>query len=167
MFLSASISLLCMSILSCHPLTLTIKVLILATSLCLTLTHTTTWYAYMLFMVTVGGMLVMFTYISSMAPNSLFSLGWQSLSLLIFLALSLTLTHSTITIPKTMNTQNQTTTPDNFISFYMSEENMSLLLTLASTLFLSMTIVTFLLSNSKTPMRQSTLLSSNTMFTLK
>nr|AGO02029.1 NADH dehydrogenase subunit 6 [Solenaia carinata] len=160
MFSFMSITMLCLSTSSPHPLTLTIKVLLLAMSLCLTLAHTTTWYAYMLYMVTVGGMLVMFTYISSLSPNSVFSLKPQTLQLAIILMTTLYLSNTTTTMPNTINTQNNQNTLEDLIKFFALGENTKLLLLLAATLLLTMVVVMTLLSEKKTPMRPATTVSS-------
>nr|QDH07393.1 NADH dehydrogenase subunit 6 [Microcondylaea bonellii] len=156
MFMFAAISLLCVSALSPHPLTLTIKVLLLASSLCLTLAHTTTWYAYMLYMVTVGGMLVMFTYISSMSPNSIFLLKPQMLQMTLVPLTSLYLAYTTAMTPNTINTQSNQNMPENFITFFFLDQNNGLLLFLATTLLLAILTAMTLLPAKKAPMRPTT-----------
>nr|APA19209.1 NADH dehydrogenase subunit 6 [Solenaia oleivora] len=156
MFTLMSITLLSISIFSPHPLTLTIKVLVLATSLCLTLAHTTTWYAYMLYMITVGGMLVMFTYISSLSPNSIFSLKPQMLHLTLVATVAYSMASMTASTPNTVNTQNHENTPENFITFFTLYKNTGLLIFLASMLLLAMVISMTLLSQKKASMRPTT-----------
>nr|QDH07443.1 NADH dehydrogenase subunit 6 [Pilsbryoconcha exilis] len=165
-FSSMSITLLFTSVMSCHPLMLTMKVLLLTVTICLFMAHSTTWYAYMLFIVTVGGMLVMFTYITCMAPNAVLKLDWSTTELLLVLMLPFALVYNNTPTHNTHNTQDQTGIVENFISFYLSEENITLLLILTSTLLLSMSIVMSLLANKKGPMRQAYFKSSNTKIKL-
>nr|AII23413.1 NADH dehydrogenase subunit 6 [Lanceolaria lanceolata] len=165
LFTSMMIFYLLNTVTSSHPLVLTIKVLWLAFSVCLAVSFSMTWYAYMIFMVMLGGMLVMFTYISSFAPNSIFKTKLNVFYLVMQMMITLTLTHNLIVFfPKPFNTQKPILIPENFITFFLSSENSSLLLTMTSALLLSMYIVSTLLSNSKTAMRPTkyTLLSSQT-----
>nr|YP_009346114.1 NADH dehydrogenase subunit 6 [Potamilus alatus]AMZ00193.1 NADH dehydrogenase subunit 6 [Potamilus alatus] len=151
-FISATAVLLFDSALTPHPLILTIKVISLSTCLCMTLSTFSTWYAYMLFMVLVGGVLIMFTYISSLSPNAIFHLKPQmgqlinNLTLSIFSALLMTPT------PMIINTHNQYQHPTNLILLFFSQ-NSSFLLLMVCTLALSMTIVTTILNNDKKAMR--------------
>nr|AQM37789.1 NADH dehydrogenase subunit 6 [Unio tumidus]AQM37803.1 NADH dehydrogenase subunit 6 [Unio tumidus]AQM37817.1 NADH dehydrogenase subunit 6 [Unio tumidus] len=158
LFSSMTIYCLLDSMTSSHPLILSAKVLVLAFSLCLSMSLSTTWYAYMIFMVMLGGVLVMFTYISSLAPNSIFKVKPNILYLSSKIIISLLLTYNFVTISqKALNTQSPLTFPENFITFFLSTSNSSLLLTLASTLLLSMLIMANLLSNSKNAMRSTKL----------
>nr|WSP02080.1 NADH dehydrogenase subunit 6 [Ortmanniana ligamentina] len=153
-FISATAMLLFDSSLTPHPLILTIKVISLSTCLCMTLSTFSLWYAYMLFMVLVGGVLILFTYTSSLSPNAIFHLKPQTsqlaynLFLSIFSALLLTPT------PMIINTHNQYQHPNDLILFFFSE-NSSFLLFMACTLALSMTVVTTILKNNKKAMRPS------------
>nr|ALQ78694.1 NADH dehydrogenase subunit 6 [Potomida littoralis] len=164
-FMSLTIALLSSSIFSVHPLVLTVKVLLLANALCLTLAHTTTWYAYMLYMVMVGGMLVMFTYISSLSPNGIFQLKLQLAQLATLSASAFLLIYSISLTPNTVNTQNHHNTPENFIAFFMQDENSKILATLAAILLLAMLMSMALLPKVKAPMRAIALLSSSAMYT--
>nr|AUF70028.1 NADH dehydrogenase subunit 6 [Lampsilis siliquoidea] len=151
-FISATAMLLFDTSLTPHPLILTIKVISLSTCLCMTLSTFSLWYAYMLFMVLVGGVLILFTYTSSLSPNAIFHLKPQTsqlaynLFLSIFSALLLTPT------PMIINTHNQYQHPTDLIFFFFSESS-SFLLFMACTLALSMTVVTTILKNDKKAMR--------------
>nr|UWM10887.1 NADH dehydrogenase subunit 6 [Cuneopsis celtiformis] len=141
-----------------HPLTLSIKVLLLALSLCLTINFITTWYAYMIFMIMLGGVLIMFIYISSLAPNSIFKVKLNTPHMFTQMTGTTLLAYSLINFfPKAFNTQKPYLPSDSFITFFLSTSNSSLLLTLASTLFLTMFIVTNLLLNSSSAMRPMSL----------
>nr|BAB62762.1 NADH dehydrogenase complex 6 [Pronodularia japanensis] len=162
-FLSMSITLLCSSVFSAHPLVLTVKVLLLATTISLTLAHITTWYAYMLYMVMVGGMLVMFTYISSLSPNGIFQLKPQLAHLATTLIPGFLLAHSTSSTPSTLNTQDHHNTPENFICFFLENGNEKLLLTSATILLLALLMSMTLLPRTKAPMRPTIFYSSHMM----
>nr|UWM10859.1 NADH dehydrogenase subunit 6 [Pseudocuneopsis sichuanensis] len=142
------------SVSSSHPLILSIKVLTLAFSLCLSMNFLTTWYAYMIFMVMLGGVLVMFTYISSLAPNSIFKMKLDMFHMFTQTAITLLMTYNLVSFSsKAFSTQKPYSHPDNLITFFLSSSNSSLLLTMASALLLTMFIVTNLLFNSKSAMR--------------
>nr|UUJ37705.1 NADH dehydrogenase subunit 6 [Potamilus streckersoni] len=159
-FISATAMLLFDSALTPHPLILTVKVICLSTCLCMTLSTFSTWYAYMLFMVLVGSVLVMFTYISSLSPNAIFHLKPQMGQLIINMTLSIFSALMMTPTPMILNTQNQYQHPTDLIFLFFSE-NSSFLLFMVCTLALSMTIVTTILNSDKSAMRPTTTLSSN------
>nr|YP_004425010.1 NADH dehydrogenase subunit 6 [Utterbackia peninsularis]ADL62602.1 NADH dehydrogenase subunit 6 [Utterbackia peninsularis] len=137
-----------------HPLALSLKVLSFALTVCLAVSFNTTWYAYMIFMVTLGGVLVMFTYISSLTPNSIFK---PSISLSILLTqamIALIIGYDFIMFSqKAINTQKPFSPPEDFIAFFFSDKNCTLILMMASILLLAMLFITSLLSNSTGAMR--------------
>nr|ALD62497.1 NADH dehydrogenase subunit 6 [Leptoxis ampla] len=56
-----------------QPLSLGLSVMISTMFLCiLTAIFLSSWYAYILFLIYVGGLLVMFTYVAALSPNSFF-----------------------------------------------------------------------------------------------
>nr|YP_009257418.1 NADH dehydrogenase subunit 6 [Lamprotula caveata]YP_010180198.1 NADH dehydrogenase subunit 6 [Lamprotula cornuumlunae]ANG44854.1 NADH dehydrogenase subunit 6 [Lamprotula caveata]QUX33427.1 NADH dehydrogenase subunit 6 [Lamprotula cornuumlunae] len=66
-------------ILPMHPLSLGMMVLVLAFINCVLVSTMSPWYAYMLFFIFIGGMLVMFAYIASLSPNMTFFINPQLL----------------------------------------------------------------------------------------
>nr|YP_008757970.1 NADH dehydrogenase subunit 6 [Solenaia oleivora]AGW24343.1 NADH dehydrogenase subunit 6 [Solenaia oleivora] len=64
-------------VLPMHPLSLGMMVLMLAFINCVLIASMSPWYAYMLFFIFIGGMLVMFAYIASLSPNTTFSINSQ------------------------------------------------------------------------------------------
>nr|YP_009493352.1 NADH dehydrogenase subunit 6 [Gibbosula crassa]AWK29317.1 NADH dehydrogenase subunit 6 [Gibbosula crassa] len=60
-----------------HPLSLGLMILLLAFITCTLVASMSPWYAYMLFFIFIGGMLVMFAYIASLSPNTTFSINNQ------------------------------------------------------------------------------------------
>nr|UWM10873.1 NADH dehydrogenase subunit 6 [Tchangsinaia piscicula] len=156
LFMSMMIFYLLSSMTSSHPLILSIKILLLALSLCLTISFLTTWYAYMIFMVMLGGVLIMFTYISSLAPNGIFKMKLNMFYVFIQVTIVLSLSYNFLDFSSSVfNTQKPHLPPDNLITFFLSTSNSSLLLALTSALLLSMFIVTNLLSNSSSAMRMT------------
>nr|ARI50063.1 NADH dehydrogenase subunit 6 [Margarites vorticiferus] len=73
------ISSLCMSLMvlmpsMAQPLSLGLCVMVLSVMSCIMVgLFTASWYGYVLFLVYVGGLLVMFAYVSALAPNTFFS----------------------------------------------------------------------------------------------
>nr|QDH07367.1 NADH dehydrogenase subunit 6 [Chamberlainia hainesiana] len=139
-----------------HPLTMSITVLLLALNLSAALAFFTIWYAYMLYMVTVGGILVMFLYISSLSPNTILSLKPTPLQLMILLNTTFLLFTKPTPTPSTVNTQIHNNPPEEIITFFLKNENTSLFFLLTCLLLFSMSVVTTLLSKTKAaPMRGS------------
>nr|AKQ78456.1 NADH dehydrogenase subunit 6 [Nodularia douglasiae] len=154
LFTSMMVFFLLSSMTCTHPLILAMKILLLALSLCSSINLLTTWYAYMIFMVMLGGVLIMFTYISSLAPNSIFKVKWNTVHVTVQLAILMFLTFNLMnSYPKVFSTQKPDSLPNNLITFFLLESNSWLLLTMASALFLAMFIVTNLLSGAKSAMR--------------
>nr|YP_009349919.1 NADH dehydrogenase subunit 6 [Holochlora fruhstorferi]AQM40093.1 NADH dehydrogenase subunit 6 [Holochlora fruhstorferi] len=78
-----------------HPLAMTLTILIQTLLICLSLSTITQtfWFSYILFLVFLGGMLVLFIYITSLASNEMFSsFLWPISLLLIFMTLIFMLT---------------------------------------------------------------------------
>nr|AXS64873.1 NADH dehydrogenase subunit 6 [Coleoptera sp. 2 KM-2017] len=67
-----------------HPLTLGLILLIqtLLTSLITGMLNTNFWYSYILFLIMVGGMLILFIYMTSVASNEMFNFKLLNFSLL-------------------------------------------------------------------------------------
>nr|YP_010388314.1 NADH dehydrogenase subunit 6 [Blaesoxipha lapidosa]UPO69345.1 NADH dehydrogenase subunit 6 [Blaesoxipha lapidosa] len=77
-----------------HPLAMGLTLLIQTTLICLTtgLITKTFWFSYILFLVFLGGMLVLFIYVTSLASNEMFSFSMKLLiTTLMFFMLSITI----------------------------------------------------------------------------
>nr|YP_009498523.1 NADH dehydrogenase subunit 6 [Caridina multidentata]AWK60836.1 NADH dehydrogenase subunit 6 [Caridina multidentata] len=77
-----------------HPLALGMTLLIQTITICATtsLVAKTTWFSYILFLIFLGAMLVLFIYVSSLAPNESFSLSTLLVTLMLsMMAISLSL----------------------------------------------------------------------------
>nr|YP_009680606.1 NADH dehydrogenase subunit 6 [Monodontina vondembuschiana]QDH07406.1 NADH dehydrogenase subunit 6 [Monodontina vondembuschiana] len=122
-----------------HPLSLGMMVLLLAFINCILVGTMSPWYAYMLFFIFIGGMLVMFAYIASLSPNMTFSTNTQLMpatatlfSMLYFQNSSLPPSQSNYTMNLSVDTTAQTLN-----SLYLQEGNTCLVL-LASILLFTM-----------------------------
>nr|URX53095.1 NADH dehydrogenase subunit 6 [Cryptotermes austrinus] len=65
-----------------HPLAMGMMLLMQTTMMCLIsgLMHQSFWFQYILFMVFIGGMLVLFIYVASLASNEMFSLSTKMMT---------------------------------------------------------------------------------------
>nr|UFZ13200.1 NADH dehydrogenase subunit 6 [Neochauliodes sinensis] len=122
----------------------------------------TFWFSYILFLILLGGMLVLFIYMTSLASNELFSFSMKSL-LMNFIIMSLMMIVMMIYIPYN-NLLNLDMTKFNNYSLY-TENNIELLklynfptmnltLMLVSYLFLTLIIVVKITNINQGPLRQ-------------
>nr|YP_009485307.1 NADH dehydrogenase subunit 6 [Lampsilis siliquoidea]AUF70015.1 NADH dehydrogenase subunit 6 [Lampsilis siliquoidea]UZC55559.1 NADH dehydrogenase subunit 6 [Lampsilis siliquoidea]UZC55615.1 NADH dehydrogenase subunit 6 [Lampsilis siliquoidea] len=103
-----------------YPLSLGMMILLLAFITCTTMATMSPWYAYMLFFIFIGGMLVMFAYIASLTPNMTFTINSQLMPFILTLV--------TIFIFKNLNsTSNYQTSPDLSLSINDSTQALSFL----------------------------------------
>nr|YP_010614719.1 NADH dehydrogenase subunit 6 [Enchytraeus irregularis]WAS35294.1 NADH dehydrogenase subunit 6 [Enchytraeus irregularis] len=133
--------------LSMNPLSM--GIIILMTSLILTLVYSTmmtSWIAFLIFLIYIGGMLVMFAYFVALTPNQ-----QMNLMTLIPLMMLFTVTFMYMTMSKmspTMSTLNM----KYMYTFYLTN-NVPLLLILALILLFTMIVVVKLVTNNKGPLR--------------
>nr|YP_010425936.1 NADH dehydrogenase subunit 6 [Amynthas deogyusanensis]USL47906.1 NADH dehydrogenase subunit 6 [Amynthas deogyusanensis] len=134
--------------LSTTPIMLGINILIMALLLSATLaTSMSSWYAFLLFLIYIGGMLVMFAYFLALSPNQ----QMPTASNMIYVVMTLaTLTIVTI-ITETKISIPQEMLQDNMYLYSMDTSPMLILLALI--LLLTMVIVVKLTSRSKGPLR--------------
>nr|YP_010983446.1 NADH dehydrogenase subunit 6 [Canarium labiatum]WOK41613.1 NADH dehydrogenase subunit 6 [Canarium labiatum] len=77
MLFSITISVLLLLPLMAQPLSLGLVIMILTLMMCcLSALLISSWYGYILFLIYVGGLLVMFAYVAALSPNVLFSGGY-------------------------------------------------------------------------------------------
>nr|UQJ75271.1 NADH dehydrogenase subunit 6 [Pterotermes occidentis]URX54393.1 NADH dehydrogenase subunit 6 [Pterotermes occidentis] len=142
-----------------HPLAMGMMLLMQTTMMCLIsgLMHQSFWFQYILFMVFIGGMLVLFIYVASLASNEMFSLSTK-----------MTMTATTIILMSTMikdwtttnskETMNITTMNNEIITMTSKLYNQpSGTLTIIMALYLLMTLIVVVkITNiSKGPLRQT------------
>nr|BDQ44010.1 NADH dehydrogenase subunit 6 [Amynthas surcatus] len=134
--------------LSTTPIMLGINILIMALLLSVTLASSmSSWYAFLVFLIYVGGMLVMFAYFLALAPNQ----QMPTKSNMIYMITTLTILTAVAVITDTQI----------FISKEMQQDNMYLyssstspfLIMLALILLLTMVIVVKLTNRSSGPLR--------------
>uniref|UniRef100_A0AB39CBY5 NADH-ubiquinone oxidoreductase chain 6 n=1 Tax=Lambis scorpius TaxID=3104388 RepID=A0AB39CBY5_9CAEN len=77
MLFSTTISILFLLPLMAQPLSLGLVIMLLTLMMCcLSALLISSWYGYILFLIYVGGLLVMFAYVAALSPNVLFSGGY-------------------------------------------------------------------------------------------
>uniref|UniRef100_A0AB39CBZ4 NADH-ubiquinone oxidoreductase chain 6 n=1 Tax=Canarium sp. (in: gastropods) TaxID=2046231 RepID=A0AB39CBZ4_9CAEN len=77
MLFSITISVLLLLPLMAQPLSLGLVIMVLTLMMCcLSALLISSWYGYILFLIYVGGLLVMFAYVAALSPNVLFSGGY-------------------------------------------------------------------------------------------
>nr|YP_009412735.1 NADH dehydrogenase subunit 6 [Anabropsis carnarius]ASK85606.1 NADH dehydrogenase subunit 6 [Anabropsis carnarius] len=137
-----------------HPLAMTLIILMQTLMICLLtgLISQSFWFSYILFLVFLGGMLVLFIYITSLASNEMFIIPTKfilsSLSILmIFILISFMLDSSLINLNTINNDMNLSTNNSIYLS---NESTMSLmklynnpteLITLMLVLYLFLTLI--------------------------
>nr|YP_010233969.1 NADH dehydrogenase subunit 6 [Lens contradens]QTA71639.1 NADH dehydrogenase subunit 6 [Lens contradens] len=125
-----------------HPLSLGMMVLLLAFINCTTIASMSPWYAYLLFFIFIGGMLVMFAYIASLSPNMTFSVNNQIMPMTLTMGSLLLLSNPSLSSNPKINqelTFSLTAMNQSMNSLYLQNGNMSLAL-LACLLLFSMII---------------------------
>nr|YP_010234008.1 NADH dehydrogenase subunit 6 [Rectidens sumatrensis]QTA71717.1 NADH dehydrogenase subunit 6 [Rectidens sumatrensis] len=126
-----------------HPLSLGMMILLLAFINCTTIASISPWYAYLLFFIFIGGMLVMFAYIASLSPNMVFSINSQLMPTIvtIFSLIFLTNPGLTFNMPTNQELKLSLASMNQYVSsLYLQNGNMCLTV-LACLLLFTMIIV--------------------------
>nr|WNL54326.1 NADH dehydrogenase subunit 6 [Amitermes foreli]WNL54339.1 NADH dehydrogenase subunit 6 [Amitermes foreli] len=91
-----------------HPMAMGLMLLIQTTMVCLIsgTMYSSFWFSYILFMIMIGGMLVLFMYMTSLASNEMFSPSNKMLMATLMLLPALMYTMPTVTNNKEMNEHN-------------------------------------------------------------
>nr|YP_009351089.1 NADH dehydrogenase subunit 6 [Longustitermes manni]AQP28501.1 NADH dehydrogenase subunit 6 [Longustitermes manni] len=91
-----------------HPLAMGMMLLLQTTMVCIIsgTMYSSFWFSYILFMIMVGGMLVLFMYMTSLASNEMFSPSNKMLMITMTLMPMLTYITPTVTNNKEMNMHN-------------------------------------------------------------
>nr|YP_006503906.1 NADH dehydrogenase subunit 6 [Porotermes adamsoni]AFM92406.1 NADH dehydrogenase subunit 6 [Porotermes adamsoni] len=142
-----------------HPLAMGLM-LLLQTILMSTISgllHQSFWYSYILFLIFLGGMLVLFIYVTSLASNEMFSMSTKMLSILVGAVMILTLMNMWIkndseeSMKHEMILNNNT---NNILEKLYNEPTGNLTIMLALYLFLALIVVAKITNISKGPLRQ-------------
>nr|URX54458.1 NADH dehydrogenase subunit 6 [Procryptotermes speiseri] len=141
-----------------HPLAMGMMLLMQTTMMCLIsgLMHQSFWFQYILFMVFIGGMLVLFIYVASLASNEMFSLSTK----MIVISTAMMLTSMTVKNYTTFDSSDSSlNNTSNSITLMTSKlyNQPSGILTILMALYLLMTLIVVVnITNvSKGPLRQS------------
>nr|URX53483.1 NADH dehydrogenase subunit 6 [Kalotermitidae sp. 5 AB-2022a] len=143
-----------------HPLAMGMM-LFLQTMLTCTISgmmHQSFWFQYILFMVFIGGMLVLFIYVTSLASNEMFSLSTKMVTFSLMasaVALAIkdwtTLNNKEMTSHETMLSSEITT----MTTKLYSQPNGMMTILMALYLFLTLIVVVKITNISKGPLRQT------------
>nr|WNL54404.1 NADH dehydrogenase subunit 6 [Amitermes lonnbergianus] len=142
-----------------HPLAMGLMLLIQTTMVCLIsgTMYSSFWFSYILFMIMIGGMLVLFMYMTSLASNEMFSPSNKMLMATLTLMPFLMYTMSTVTNNKEMNMHN--TMMENEIlttTTVMYNQMMGTMTTLLVLyMLLTLIVVVNIINVSKGPLRQT------------
>nr|URX52822.1 NADH dehydrogenase subunit 6 [Cryptotermes chacoensis] len=144
-----------------HPLAMGMMLLMQTTMMCLIsgLMHQSFWFQYILFMVFIGGMLVLFIYVASLASNEMFSLSTKMMTM----AAAVTMASMMIKHWSSFNSSDSTTfqmTTQNEITLMTSkmynQPSGSMTILMALYLLMTLIVVVKITDVSKGPLRQST-----------
>nr|QZK22257.1 NADH dehydrogenase subunit 6 [Amitermes sp. WA_042] len=142
-----------------HPLAMGLMLLIQTTMVCLIsgTMYSSFWFSYILFMIMIGGMLVLFMYMTSLASNEMFSPSNKMLMATLMLLPILTYMMPTVTNNKEMMTHS--TMMENEIlttTTVMYNQMMGTMTTLLVLyMLLTLIVVVNIINVSKGPLRQT------------
>nr|AQP30315.1 NADH dehydrogenase subunit 6 [Astalotermes cf. obstructus RDCT140] len=141
-----------------HPLAMGMMLLIQTTMVCIIsgTMYSSFWFSYILFMIMIGGMLVLFMYMTSLASNEMFSPSNKMMSTMLIMTPLLMYMMPTVTNNKEMNMHN--TMMENEITTtttVMYNQMMGTMTTLL-VLYMLMTLIVVvnIINVSKGPLRQ-------------
>nr|YP_010947061.1 NADH dehydrogenase subunit 6 [Ergaula nepalensis]WGO57870.1 NADH dehydrogenase subunit 6 [Ergaula nepalensis] len=144
-----------------HPLAMGLMLLIQTIILCLIsgFMSQTFWFPYILFLIFLGGMLVLFIYVTSLASNEMFNLSTKTIimnliSMVLLLPMYLYLPQNNLDIHN-MNYMLNNTTIYPLIKLY-NQPNGLITIMLAMYLFLTLIAVVKITNISKGPLRNMT-----------
>nr|UOU85315.1 NADH dehydrogenase subunit 6 [Mycomya fimbriata] len=106
-----------------HPMSMGMLLLIqtFLISLLVGLMHKTFWFSYILFLIFLGGMLVMFIYVTSLSSNEMFSISNKLISIFIILTITILLSYIFLDLTYMLNINNYEMTKFNNLNNYMNE----------------------------------------------
>nr|URX53587.1 NADH dehydrogenase subunit 6 [Neotermes cf. meruensis] len=143
-----------------HPLAMGLMLLLQTMMMCLIsgLMHQSFWFQYILFMVFVGGMLVLFIYVASLASNEMFTLSTKMTMMMTVVVLAAVMGEGRNTI----NTKDATTfnmmTNDEVVmmtSKLYNQPNGTMTILMALYLLMTLIVVVKITNISEGPLRQT------------
>nr|URX53303.1 NADH dehydrogenase subunit 6 [Neotermes sp. 1 AB-2022a] len=145
-----------------HPLAMGLMLLMQTMMMCLIsgLMHQSFWFQYILFMVFVGGMLVLFIYVTSLASNEMFSLSMKTTMTVMLMMPTMTLmtknwtttSNTKDTTTYNMMTENEITT---MTSKLYNQPNGTMTILMALYLLMTLIVVVKITNVLKGPLRQT------------
>nr|URX53392.1 NADH dehydrogenase subunit 6 [Incisitermes cf. incisus] len=143
-----------------HPMAMGMMLLLQTTMTCLIsgMMHQSFWFQYILFMVFVGGLLVLFIYVASLASNEMFSLSTKMITMAV-MAMLMTMMIEDWTTMNSTEMMNFNTPTENSVIMMTSKlyNQPSGIMTIIMALYLLMTLIVVvkITDVSKGPLRQS------------
>nr|YP_010227823.1 NADH dehydrogenase subunit 6 [Cryptocercus changbaiensis]UDD86596.1 NADH dehydrogenase subunit 6 [Cryptocercus changbaiensis] len=160
MMMSMSITLSAMFTQMNHPLAMGMMLLMQTLLVCLMsgLMSQSFWFAYIMFLIFIGGMLVLFIYVTSLASNEMFTLstkmmitGTMMLMMMLMMSNWMMMNNSEMMTNEMLNLSNENQTQLNKL---YNEPNGKLTIMLASYLFLALITVVKITNIKSGPLRQ-------------
>lgn len=147
--LTLSVSVIAFSLFLAHnPLTIGLMILIIALLLSITFAYSiSSWIAFLIFLIYIGGILVIFSYFVSIIPNQTLSIAYNITAILLSL-LTIIITSSLLNIQPTIISSQPLLLNTIYLSF-----NTPVLILLASILLFTIVVVVKLTILSKGPLR--------------
>nr|AVW86181.1 NADH dehydrogenase subunit 6 [Eulepethus nanhaiensis] len=140
------------TILANSPLSIGLWVLLLALMVAISTSFIfPSWFAFIIFLIYIGGMLVMFSYFTALTPNQPLEMKKMCISLILTLFLIMMILFSSPILNTLLSTQ--WTSSSNPISILFTSYNTTLLLFLASILFLALVAVVKITNLPSGPLR--------------
>nr|APX39807.1 NADH dehydrogenase subunit 6 [Gonioctena aegrota] len=119
------------------------------------------WYSYILFLIMVGGMLVLFIYMTSIASNEKFKFSFKIFMMMLFMLLLLMMLLFTDNfyyslLMKMMDISNQNSLPNNYLSMnkYINFPNNFIMFMMILYLFITLIMVVKITNLNYGPLRQ-------------
>nr|URX53225.1 NADH dehydrogenase subunit 6 [Rugitermes laticollis] len=143
-----------------HPLAMGMMLLMQTMMMCLIsgMMYQSFWFQYILFMVFVGGMLVLFIYVASLASNEMITLSTKMMltMTMIMMLLMMTKDQTTVNTSETMihNTEMMNSILTMTSKLY-NQPNGNMTIFMALYLFLTLIVVVKITNVSKGPLRQT------------
>nr|YP_009742278.1 NADH dehydrogenase subunit 6 [Polinices sagamiensis]QID90360.1 NADH dehydrogenase subunit 6 [Polinices sagamiensis] len=156
--ISLSMSSIFMFPLMAQPLSLGLSIMISTLFMCmLTSMFLSSWYGYILFLIYVGGLLVMFAYVSALSPNVLFSGGGAIIFFVILFIVLLSMTYfypfSDTTVTSYYSLYSQMKSLKIYGSQLVSPQIASILVGLGSILLINLIVVVKICYYQQAPLR--------------
>nr|AQP27781.1 NADH dehydrogenase subunit 6 [Alyscotermes sp. SAF6]AQP30150.1 NADH dehydrogenase subunit 6 [Alyscotermes sp. B TB-2017] len=141
-----------------HPLAMGMMLLMQTTMVCIIsgTMYSSFWFSYILFLIMIGGMLVLFMYMTSLASNEMFSPSNKMLSITLMMMLPLMYMMPNVTNNKEMNMHNSMMENDILTSTTVMYNQMMGTMTTLLVLYMLMTLIVVvnIINVSKGPLRQ-------------